>query len=833
MSSETTRVYLRVLAGVDEDLRFAVRSMRRAPAFAAAAMLTLALGIGANTAIFSVINGFLRPLPVTEPDRLVVLSTVTPGDETGLRYQFSFSALRHLRASKDVFADVLGYFVRIGGLTIDGKAKVFAHHSVTGNFFSGLGLVPAAGRLFHPGEGEDSSSETLIVLGHSYWVRHFGGDHGVIGRAVRLDGMGARIIGVAPAGFHGLFHGAEMDGYLTIGGTRWTIGAQRVLTDRSVKVMTVVARLLPGVTVGQAQAAADVIVADLGAAYPDTDGGTRVRVVPETRARPIPIPSMSNLVPVIRVLLLTLASVVLLIACLNVANLLLVRASVRQREMATRAALGASRHRLVRLMLAESLLLSVLGASVGLVLGSWASALFAGSIDVASDVPLRLDFHFDWRVFSYALAIAVATAIVVGVLPAVRASRGDTIALLQDGGRLAPAGRHRARGLLVVAQVAGSVALLLVAALFVRTLREAQQLDLGFDPKQVTFARLDPHMAGYDEARTTAFFDQLDRRIRELPGIETNSMSFSLPLGWIFGSSVVRLDGAFASPDQPGLAVGRNAVSPTYFETMRIPIVTGRGFTPLDGAKSDRVAIVNETFAARAWPGQDPLGRRFTTQGTPAISWYVVGVARDSRYLAVFEGSLPHFYVPLSQEPSFLRHLQVRSALPPKDVAARVREQVALLDPEMPIADVAPLTSALAGNIGFLLFRVGAMQAGALGALGLVLAMVGVYGVVSYAAAQRIREICIRIALGARPADVRRLVLEQGAGLVVAGFGGGIAAMLAMHPLLSPLLVMVSVTDPVTFVAVALLLSATASAACYLPVRRAMRLEPAAVLRHE
>jgi predicted permease len=689
-----------------------------------------------------------------------------------------------------------------------------------------------AGRLFHPGEGEDASSETLIVLGHSYWLRHFGADHGVIGRAVRFDGAAARIIGVAPAGFHGLFQGAEMDGYLTIGGTRWIVGAPRVLTDRSVRLMTVVARLQPGVTLTRAQAAADVLAAGLAVAYPETDAGTRVRVLPETHARPVPMPVMSNLMPVIRALLLTLASVILLIACMNVANLVLVRATVRQRELATRAALGAGRPRLVRLLLAESLVLSLLGASVGLVLGSRASALVAGSIDVAADVPLHLDFHFDWRVFSYALGVAVATWIIVGLLPALRASRADIVALLQDGGRGGSAARQRAHSLLVVAQVAGSVTLLIVGGLFMRNLGEAQQLDLGFDPEQVIVMRLDPSMAGYDEPRATAFFDRLDRRIRELPGLESNSMSFSLPLGWIFASSVVVLDGAVASPDQPGVAIGRNAVSAAYFETMRIPIIRGRGFAAFDVATSDRVAIVNETFAARIWPGQDPIGRRFTTDGTPAISWQVVGVSRDSKYLAVFEAPLPHFYVPLTQEPSCLRHLQVRSGLSPEEVEARIRQEVALLDPDVPIADVAPLTSALAGNIGFVLFRAGAMQAGALGALGLVLAMIGVYGVVSYGAAQRVREIGIRIALGARPADVGRLVLAQGASLVLAGLVAGLTAMLALGPLLSGV-VMIGVTDPLTFAAVALLLSATALAACYVPARRAMRMDPATALRHE
>jgi predicted permease len=827
---------------VIEDLRFALRQIQRAPGFAIAAVLTLALGIGANTAIFSIINGFFRPLPVPEPDRIVILSASMPGDETGLRYRFSFPALEEFRKANDVFSDVFGFFVRLGGITIDGRTTQFVHQSVTGNFFTGLGLTPAAGRLFHPGEGEDQTSETVIVLGHSYWMKHFGGDPAVIGKNVRFDGVAARIVGVAPAGFRGMFEGADMDGYLSIGGTRWIVGAPRVLTDRSTRLMTTVARLAPGVSLARAQAAADVIARDLAAAYPTTDGRTAVRVVPETRARPVPMPFLSSLMPTVRALLLTLASLVLLIACMNVANLLLVRATVRQREMATRVALGAGRWRLLRLLLVESLLLSMLGAVLGVVLGSWSSSLFGGSLDVAMEVPLHLDFHFDWRVFSYALVIACATGLIVGILPALRASRTEVTELLHDGGRAGSAGgrRQRARSLLVVAQVAGSVVLLIVAGLFVRTLREAQRLDLGFDPQQVLIARLDPHQIGYDEARATTFFDELDRRVRELPGVESNSMSFSVPLGWIFASSVVLPEGAVASPDEPGASIGRNVVSPAYFETMRIPILHGRGFTELDVPGSPPVAIVNETLAARLWPNQDPIGRRFTVadasvwpEGKADVMWQVVGVARDSKYLAVFEAPLPHFYLPIAQVPSFLRSLQIRSALPPELLGARLRDQVAQLDPDMPIADIRPLTEGLAGNIGFLLFRVGAMQAASLGGLGLVLAVIGVYGVVSYRAAQRAREIGIRLALGAQPGDVRTMVLRQGAVLVLGGMSVGLGVMLALGRLLAGLVVMVSVTDPLTFAGVAALLSATALAACYIPARRAMRVDPAVALRHE
>ena len=424
----------------------------------------------------------------------------------------------------------------IGGLTADGKTTQFVYQGVSGNLFPALGLTPAAGRLFVSGEGEQPNADRVAVLGHSYWQRRFGADPAVVGRMVRIDGEPARVVGVAPAGFRGLFEGADMDGYMPMGAVRGSISSERFFNDRTVMPLTLLARLQPGVSLERAQAAANVVAAALATEYPATEKGRTVRVIPEPLARPMPLPFIERLMPLIRSLLIVLASLVLLIACMNVANLLLVRATVREREMAVRASLGASRGRLIGLLLVESLLVAVLAAVAGLVLGRWLSVGFANSIDVAADVPLRLDFHFDWRVFAYASAMAIGTGLVVGAVPAIRASGAKVTGLLHDGGRGSSGpGRQRLRSLLVVSQVAGSLALLVVAGLFVRTLHRAQQIDLGFDPANVTTVRLNPHQIGYDEKRATAFYDELDRRIRALPGVEISSMSFSVPLGYIFG----------------------------------------------------------------------------------------------------------------------------------------------------------------------------------------------------------------------------------------------------------------------------------------------------------
>jgi predicted permease len=817
-----------------QDVRFASRQMLRAPGFAAAAALTLALGIGANTAVFSVINGYTRPLPVPDPDRIVVIASTRPDDETGIRFKFSFPAIRDYRAQATVFSDVFGFDLRLDGVSVDGKTSPFLHEAVTGNFFSALGLTPAVGRFFHPGEGETPNADRLVVISYAFWQRRLAADPNVVGTTVRLDGQPTRIIGVAPEGFHGLMEGAEADGYTPIGMEGpYAERPGQFITGRAIRGLTMVARLKPGVTLAQAQADVDVIARTLAERYPDTEKNTTARVLPEQLARPMPIPFLTTLLPLIQTLLQILVAMVLLIACMNVANLLLVRASVRQAEMAVRAALGAGRRRLVRLMLAESCSLAALGAGLGLLLGKLVSVAFASSIDIGTDL-FRVHFEFDWRVFTFTLATGLATGVIVGVLPALRASRAEVTDLLHDGGRggSAGAGRQRVRSILVVSQVAGSVALLVVAGLVVRSLREAQRVDLGFDPDHVVTLRLDTSHAGFDRAQSRVFYDELLRRIQGWPGVESASLSFSLPLGYLVGGAAAHPEGE-TGLRREATSVGYNTVTRDYFRTLRIPILRGRGFTDQDVEGAERVAIVNETLAARFWPNQDPIGKRIDIPNAPGEPWEVVGVARDGKYIAVFEWPLPHFYVPMAQDPPELRALAVRSTLPFTDLSLRLQREIEALAPDLPIADLRPLRDVVRNNFGFVLFRVGVWQATAMGLIGLILAVVGVYGVVSYRTTQRSREIGIRMALGAVPADVRRLVLRQGASLVAGGIAAGLIVTLAFAGTLRRVLVSVSSLDPLTFGVVTVFVSLTALAACYIPARRAMRMDPASVLRRE
>jgi macrolide transport system ATP-binding/permease protein len=823
------------LSGFLQDIGFAIRQVRRAPAFAISAVLTLALGVGANTGIFGLLNGYFRPLPVPNGDAIVILAAEMPGDETGLRYRFSFPALQDYRAQSTAFSDIFAFATRMGGLTAGGKSTTFLYHGVSGNFFAAMQLRPALGRLFSPGEGEHLGSELVAVLGHGFWMKRFGGDPGVIGMPVRLDGRPARIIGVLPPGFHGFYQGVDIEGYITLADFSGRDSQQdRFFTDRTLRILTVGARLRPGVTLGEAQASVNVIANRLQATQP-AERDVTVRVIPEPLARPYPMRFLSDLLPLIERSMLGLAALVLLIACMNVANLLMVRATARQREMAVRVALGSGRQRLLRLLLVESLLLAAAGTLLGLLFARWATDLFLGSINLSMELPLNLEFDFDWRVFAYAAIISLATGILMGIVPALRASRTQVTGVLHDGGHGSSAGgkRQRMRSALAIAQVAGSLVLLVVAGLLMRSLQRAQHADLGFDPANVLVARIDPRQLGYSIERTTEFFDELDRKLKALPGVESTAMAFAVPLGYIFDSCQVWRASDVVEPGTPQAAMGCNPVTPTYFETLRIPLVRGRGFTEQDTVQSPLVVIVNETLARQLWPGQDPIGRHLHIPRLAGMRWEVVGVARDSKYMAVFEGPLPHVYFPYRQTYSTMRVVHIRSSLPPSVLGPQVQQAVHSLDPDMPVADLMSMKRSLEGGGGVLMFRIGATQATAMGLLGLLLSIVGIYGVVSYGASQRTREMGIRLALGAAPRAVGGLILRQGVTLVGAGIVAGLAITGLVTRAIGRFFVLVSAGDPLTLGTVTAILGATAIVACYLPARRTMRVDPIVALRHE
>lgn len=815
------------------DLQFALRQVRKSPRFALIVVLTVALGIGVNTAIFSSLNGFLRPLPVRSPEQLVVLAAQIKDDETGLRYRFSFQALNDLRRDAGAFSDVFGFNVGMGGLHTGQRVAPFLYSTVTGNYFAALGVKPALGRLFLPGEGEGRGMEAPIVLGYAFWQRSLGGDPAVIGRQLRLDGHAARVIGVAPEDFLGTFAGAEMDGYAPVNALATFFTKQDFFADRNCRPLTLMGRLKPGVSLREARTSMDVIARRLQAEYP-AEKDIDIRVVPEQLARPVPVPFMAESLPQIRLFLLALAALVLLLACMNVANLVMVRASARQREMAIRVALGSGRGRLMRQMVIEGGSLALLGAAAGLLFGSWGTRAFTSSIGAGTSLPVKINSSFDWGVFSYALAATLLTVMVIGVLPALRASRTAVTAGLRDGGWGGSAGRAglRMRSGLVIAEVAASLMLLIVAGTLVGGLQHAQRLDLGFRADHVLNVRLNPRDVGYSEERTREFYRELKRRVGALPGVQSVSEAFSVPLGYISDAKPVYAKGRAMTPGDRAPVINANAIDGDYFGTMGIPLLRGRAFTESDDGNSRRVAIVNQTMAARFWPGQDAIGKRFAMEaGGPLLE--VVGMARDSKYLVIFEHPLPNFYVPLAQNFYSMRVLQVRTAQAPEALRGRVQHEIRALDPDIPLADFQTMSESLNGFFGFRMFAMGAQQATAMGLLGLILAVIGVYGVVSYGAAQRTHEVGIRMALGAEPAQVLVLILRQGAWLVGGGVALGLAAAMFFTRLAERVLPLVDRNDPVVFGVVTLLLSAITLWACYVPARRAMRVDPLVALRHE
>jgi predicted permease len=814
-----------------QDLRYASRQLWTNWGFTLLVVLTVSLGIGANTAIFSMVRGTLKPLPTPNPEQIVVLAAVTKGDETGFRYRFSFPALQDFRKQADRFSDLFGFIIDQGGINIGGKAFPFLYSEVTGNFFTALGIRPVVGRLFEPGEGENQGADSTIVLGYTFWQKRYGGRPDIVGQQIRLNGVSARVLGVTPPEFHGTYVGLDLEGYMPLSAFRYD---DTLFTNRSVRSIRALARMKPGVSLRAAQSSVDVLARRIEQQYPATDRGIAVRVIPETEARPTPASMLAQHNP--EFFLLLLAAVVLALACMNVANLLLVRGTVRQRELAIRAALGSGRARLIRQALTESLLLAMLGAVGGLILGKWGSDAFASSIDLATDFPTILDFSFDWHVFAYALTAAVATGLLIGIWPAFRAAGTNAAAALHDGGSRGASGgpgRQRVRSALVVGQVAGSLMLLIVAGLFVRSLQNAQNVNVGFAPDHLLNARMDPEWAGYDRQRTNDFYRELERRVSGLPGVQSVSLAFSVPMGYYNSGQTVYIEGRAQDPDTQAPVIGANMVDASYFGTMQIRIVRGRGFAESDDEHAPRAAIVNQTMAARYWPNQDPLGKRFHTGSPDSPLWQVVGVAQDGKYVAVYESQIPYFYLPLAQMYQPMRVLQVRSQRTPEELSARVEREIHALDADMPITDLQTMRRALGGLGGFLIFQLGATQAAAMGVLGLILAMVGVYGVVSYGAAQRTREIGIRVAMGAKPIDILRLVLRQGVTLVAVGVLAGLVLTLGLARILKRVVLMASATDPFTFIGVTLLLTAVALGACYIPARRAMRVDPMNALRHE
>src|SRR6202161_2621961 len=820
-----------------QDMKYAMRSLRKAPGFAIIAIVTLGLGMAVNTTVFSVINGLLlRSLPVSHPEQLTVLALKQQGTD-GFQ-TFSYPDFVDVRSESKSIAEVFAYRTSLVSIVADNRGDHCIISRVSGNYFSTLGVQPALGRLILPTEGQTPNSDPVIVLSYAYWQKRFNRDPSIVGKTVQVDDHAMTVVGIAPKDFLGTYAFLSMDGFIPIGATTGAMGleSENVLKEfwekRDRRSISILARLNPGVDLKQASATFGVVANRIAEQHPDTDKAISIQVFPEKLARPEPDPD--NTIPYTALAFTALGALVLLVACFNIANVLLVRATVRQREMAIRAAIGAGRARLIRQYLTESLLLALFGGSAGMLLGWW-TAGFLGSLNLGTDLPVQFNFDPDLRVFLFTLSVVVFTGAIVGILPALRVARTDVNSMLREGGRGTTDGgrRHWVRNGLVMAQVSGSLLLLIVARLFIRSARHAEQISLGFNPDHVLDIPIDVKQVGYTDAQGREFFRTLGGRLRVIPGVTSESEAFVTPLSLISSDQGLVFDGHELEPGQTPPDVMYNMVSPDYFATLQIPLRQGRVFTGADLEKALHVAIVNQAMAKKFWPGQDAIGKHFRFTVGEQTRWEVVGVVGDTKIKSITEDPTPFFYVPLEQSYMPLRTLHLRTSVPPDSIKHQAIAQIQELAPTLPVVGAKTLSEDLGGINGYLFYNLGAQLTTTMGLLGLLLAIVGVYSVVSYAAVQRTHEIGIRVALGGNRVDILRMVLGQSMLIVGVGIVVGLGISLAATRLVAGLLVGISPTDPVTFISVVAVLALVAIAASWLPAHRATRVNPLVALRYE
>jgi predicted permease len=812
------------------QLRLTLRQLRRRPGINALAILSLALGIGVNSSIFSLVNAvLLRDPAVRDPASLVEIYTADSG---GFPYATScYPDFLDLQAGADSLSGMSAFSLMLATYDDGAATRVLFGEAVSANFFDLMGLRPALGRGFAESESGDDGSQTVAVLGYGFWQKEMGGSRDVLGKTLRLNGRPLTIVGVAPKDYRGTLPSLVADYWVPIG-MYDALSEERRLQHRGSRFLFVKGRLAPGVELKQAQAQMDGLFAGLAEQYPGTNAERKITLVPSREV--VFNPGVDKPLFGVAALLLTTVAFVLLIACSNIANLLLARALERQSEVAVRLALGASRGQLVRQLLLEGLLLAALGGALGLALAFGLSRWLV-SFQPPLPIPLALDLGLDHRVLLFTLLLTVVTGLLSGLVPALRASRPDLVSALHNaGGGSSGGGRRRfaLRNALVVLQVAVSTVLLLGAGLFLRSLGQAQAIDPGFELRQGAVAMVSLGLGGrYSEAEGRVFLDRMQESVRSLPGVRSAALAGHLPLGFAMQSRGVYVEGAATGPEDDGSReVDFNRVGPGYFETMGIALTAGRAFTAADREGAPLVTIVNEEAARRFWPGEDPIGRRIHF-GSEEELRTVVGVAATGKYRTLGESPRPFVYEPLLQDYFSAVSIVVASDRPEGEIAAALRRELQALDPGLPIIDLRTLSQHLA----FMLFpaRMGASLLASFGLLGLILASVGLYGVVAHGVSRRTREVGVRRALGAQSRDVVRLVVRQGMTLVVVGLVlGGIVAALGGR-LLRGWLYGISSLDPITFAVVPALLLLVALAANWIPARRATRIEPTRALRYE
>ncbi len=834
-----------------QDLKYGLRMLAKNPGFTAVAVITLALGIGANTAIFSLLDAvMLRSLPVRDPAHLAVFEWSARANPSYGGYSafegcyddgthpaasgcsFSFPMFKEIRSQAKLFSGVTAF---AGPAQLDlsgnGPASMVDGEIVSGEFFQTLGVGAALGRTLEPAD-DMPTAEPAVVLNYGHWQSRFGGSPSAVGKTIRLNGVLFTIVGVAAPRFNRFSPGKTYDLWLPISAAqRLKIGFMPDLDSDSNWWLEVIARVHPGFSLAQAQAAATVFFRD------EVLHGLKPMLKPSDNPAITLVPAQKGLVGIRDMLskplyvLMAAVGILLLIACANVAGLLLARATTRQKEMAVRLALGAGRGRIGRQLLTESMLLSVAGGALGVGFAYWGAHSLILLVSSAGLEHVYFDLQPDSHVLAFTVAISMITGIVFGLAPAFQGTRVNLTPALKEGGGSLSEGGHaggRRFGLgsgLVVAQVALSILVLAGAGLLVRTLQKLKSINPGFDTRNLLLFGIDPTLSGYKDARIQELYRNLEDRLSSLPGVTSASFSSDTLLSGNLWTEDIQVEGR---SDKSAIQANMLSVGPRFFETMRIALLEGRTFTPADISSAEPVAIVNRAFV-RSWiHGRNPLGMHFGGTGPKDVKWQIVGVVDDAKYNSLREQIAPTAYIPLKKGGA---HFELRTAMNPAALIPGVRRIVNDFDNNLPLFAVRTQTE----QVDQLLFgeRLIARLSSLFGLLALVLACVGLYGLLSYQVARRTREIGIRMALGAERRDISRFVVGKGITLTLIGAGIGLAGALALTPFLVSLLYGVKPTDPATFVGALLLLTAVAWAACYIPARRATKVDPMVALRYE
>ena len=815
-----------------KDLRYAVRMLTKTPAVTLVAIVTLALGIGANAAIFSGVSAFiLREIPVPEADRLV--RPVEINENGSISDEISYPDFVDYRNQSNSFTGLSGEDMIRVAIDADNQNEVIWGQAVSGNYFDIMQVKPFMGRAFLPEEDGAPGANPVVVLGHSLWDRRLGSDPNIVGKTLRLNNRQYQVIGVAPKSFKGSKFGLSMDFWVPLAMVEELRGVTDWLNSRDSHWMTVIGRLRPGVSLAQASAEMNAIAGRLNQTYPnERASATQGRVLTEVDGR------WEDAAVVFKsagAVAMAIVGLVLLIACANVANLLLARAASRRKEISIRLALGASRSRLLRQLLTESLLLSLAGGGLGLLLAYWITHLMEGFIPVVQYNIVENFFALDSRALIFTLVVAVGCGVIFGLAPAWNSSNPEIVPVLKGGSDVTQQGKTRRftlRNTLVVAQVALSLVVLVCGGLFIKSFRRAQQIDPGFETKNALLVTLNPQLVGYDDERARNFFEQAISHVSGIPGIQGAGVSRLIPLGDSSNSTgPVLKEGEMLPRGSAGRSIMTNVISPGYFNALRIGFVDGRNFDERDKMNATKVIVINQRMAQQLWPGESAVGKRILIGPESHDPIEVIGVVRTGKYKSLAEDPRPIIYYPISQRRPGIMTLIARTNGDPRNFVGAIRHELQSIDRSVPLSGVKTMPEHMTWALWAP--NMAATLSLAFGVIALLLSSVGLYSVMAYVVSQRTKEVGIRMALGASRKDVLRMITSQGIRLALVGAGIGLVLALLLAKVVSSLLIGISGYDLTTFVVVLVLLASVAFIASLLPARKATKVDPLVALRYE